>query len=242
MSVLHLIHIGWRVKYGAKSWSWGHCDSCQQEGPVRFQDFTERLYLNAVIPLSRGKKGKLAHCDFCRRNIQSVENYEGIPFKDWSPQEGLDALCKRCGISPTRIPAQLVTDTRLHSLLSAIEKKSPLVHTQIGPLGILGGGILAPLIAIPLAMWLHQNQIVQPQMDQEAFILLAAGLSIVPGIVIGAVVESFLRRDRSARTQLWEAYRDYPFDLLRLEELSRDYGKNVRKVVHWLSEQALRNQ
>jgi len=238
MFPLHLIHLNWHVKYGAKHWSWGYCSACQDYSAARVQDYTETLYLNGIIPLSRGKKGKVAHCDFCRRGLEQIWNWEGIPFADWSPSEGLAALATKCGVPETYIPTDPSADTRLHSLLSAVQKSSSLTRLSLGPFGIAGGVLAALVVTIPLAMLLFEQRIVQPQVDEFGFTMLAALISVIPGMILGALIEIALRRGSGAKARLVEAYRDYPFDLLRLEELSREYSKAVRKAVQALCDEA----
>jgi hypothetical protein len=238
LSWLIHIHIGWDVKYGALYWSWGYCTSCQDYGPARVQDFTETLYLNGIIPLSKGKKGKVAHCDFCRRRIEQVWNWEGIAWTDWSHHDGLAALGQRCGIPATLMPADLSAEARLHSLLSSVAQNASLTRMSLSFRGVLGGVILALLVAIPLAMFLYENKVVQPQLDEAGFTMTVAVVSMLPGAILGALTECVLRKSRGVRAQLAEAYRNYPFDLFRLEELSHQYSKAVQKAVQALCDEA----
>ena len=53
------------------------------------------------------------------------------------------------------------------------------------------------LVAVPLAMWLHQNEVVQYAGEELAFVIMVAMVSVVPGLVLGATTEYLLKRGRS---------------------------------------------
>ncbi len=61
--------------------------------------------------------------------------------------------------------------------------------------------------------------------------MLLSGICLIPGAILGALIEALLRRERGAAARIREVYNKYPFDLYRLEELSREYGKRVQKAV-----------
>jgi hypothetical protein len=109
---------------------------------------------------------------------------------------------------------------------------------KVGPLGILGGCILAVAVAIPLALWLHQNQNPPGQIDEGGFVMVLSLISLVPGAILGALIETWLRRGHGAAARLREAYTNYPFDLYRLEHLSQEYGGSVQKAVKILIDEA----
>lgn len=236
MSALHLIHINWHIEYGALYWSWGYCNACQDYGAVRLQDFTKRLYLNGLIPMGRGEKGKVAHCDFCRRGIEQVWNWEGIPWTDWSPPQGVATLARKCDVPDNYLSTDLSSEARLHSLLSSAKQSAALTRMALGPRGILLGVAIGLVVTLPLAMFLYETKLVRPQMTELGFTLLFCLLGVLPGALIGAVVECLRKREQSALKRLAEAYSNYPFDLQRLEELSRDYNKGVQKAVQALCE------
>jgi hypothetical protein len=225
------VHISWGTSYRPIGWSFAYCGSCQQEGVVRLEKVVEVLYLNGIIPLYKKDKGQRARCDFCGRLVQQVRNWEGVALADWSPQEGVAALSKILGISAPVGLTNASTDARLHSLLSAVQQTSSLTKVGIGPVGILSGCILAVSIAMPLAMWLHQNQQAPGQMDELGFVMLVSFISLFPGAIAGALIETLLRCERGVAVRLREVYDNYPFDLYRLEELSQEYGKRVQKAV-----------
>jgi hypothetical protein len=80
------VHINWETRYKPIGWSLGYCDSCQQEGVVRLEQVVQTLYLNGIIPLSKKDKGRVAKCDFCRRSVEDVYDWDGIARDEWSPQ------------------------------------------------------------------------------------------------------------------------------------------------------------
>lgn len=225
------IHFNWTTSHRPMGWSLGHCDSCQQEGAVRLEKVVQTLYLNGIIPLTKKDKGQVARCDFCRRLVERVRDWEGLPLADWSPQDGMADLSKKLGVSAPVGLGNASSDARLHSLLSAVQKNSSFAKIGLGPVGLLAGSILGVMVAVPLAKWLHQNQQAPAQMDELGFILLVAFISLVPGAILGALIEALFRRERGVAARIREAYTSYPFDLYRLETLSQDYGKNVQKAV-----------
>lgn len=224
------VHFNWDTSHRPVGWSFGYCGSCQQESVVRLEKVVQTLYLNGIIPLSKKDKGQVARCDFCRRLVERVRDWQGIALTDWSPQEGVAELSKRLGLST---PAGLdnASDARLHSLLSAAQQTSSFAKVGIGPAGILGGCVLGIVVAVPLATWLQQNQLAPARMDELGFTILVSLISLVPGAVIGALIEALFRRERGVAARIREAYTNYPFDLYRLETLSQEYGKNVQKAV-----------
>ncbi|HZV04922.1 MAG TPA: hypothetical protein VE999_07555 [Gemmataceae bacterium] len=224
------IHISWETRYQPTGWSLGYCDSCQQEGAVRLERIVRTLYLNGLIPLSKKDKGQAARCDFCRRWVEQVRDWQGIALDDWSPQEGVAELSKRLGVHPP-VGVDSASDARLHSLLSAVQQSSSFTKVGLGPMGILSGCIVGVLVAVPLAKWLHQNQQAPARMDELGFMILLSLISLVPGAILGALVETVLRRERGAAARIREVYTNYPFDLYRLETLSQEYGRNVQKAV-----------
>jgi hypothetical protein len=225
------VHLNWRTSNRLTGWSFGHCGSCQQEGVARLEKVVAVLYLNGIIPLYKKDKGQVARCDFCGRSVEDVRDWEGIALADWSHHEGVAVLCKRLGISNPAGLRSTFPDTRLHSLLSAVQQTSSFTRLEIGPVGILGGCIAAVAIAVPLALWLHQNQQAPGQIDELGFVMLLSGISLIPGAIVGALIEALLRRERGAAARIREVYNNYPFDLYRLEELSREYGQRVQKAV-----------
>jgi hypothetical protein len=225
------VHINWNTDYRPVGWSFGSCGSCQHEGVVRLEKVVEVLYLNGIIPLYKRDKGKVARCDFCGRLVEQVRNWEGVAPADWSPQDGVAALSTKLGFSNPVGLMNPSTDARLHSLLSAVQRTSSLTAVGIGPVGILGGCILGVSVAVPLAMWLHENQQAPGRMDELGFVMLLSLISLVPGAILGALIEALLRSERGVAARIREVYNNYPFDLYRLEELSYEYGKNVQKAV-----------
>ncbi len=225
------VHLNWRTSHRPTGWSFGYCGSCQQEGVARLEKVVAVLYLNGIIPLYKKDKGQVARCDFCGRLVEDVRDWEGIALSDWSHHEGIAALSKRLGISNTVGLGSSFPDSRLHSLLSAVQQTSSFTRLEIGPAGILGGCIVAVAIAAPLALWLHQNQQAPGQIDELGFVMLLSGISLIPGAIVGALIEALLRRERGAAARIREVYNNYPFDLYRLEQLSHDYGKRVQKAV-----------
>ncbi len=234
------IHISWRTTYRPIGWSFGHCGSCQQESVVRLEKVVEVLYLYDIIPLSKSDKGEVARCDFCRRLVEDVRDWQGVPLADWSPQEGVAALSKKLGVSSPVGSANDSSDVRLHSLLAAVQQTSSLTKIRIGPLGILGGCILGVAVAMPLAIWLHHHQLAPGRIDEQGFVMLLSLISLAPGAILGAFVEAFLQRERGIAARIRETYNNYPFDLFRLEQLSQEYGKNVQKAVKALIDQVPR--
>lgn len=224
------IHINWHTRHQPIGWSFGYCGSCQQEGVVRLEKVVQTLYLNGFIPLWKKDKGQVARCDFCRRWVEQVRDWQGIALADWSPPEGVAELSKRLGV-PTPVGLDSASDARLHSLLSAAQQSASFFKVGLGPMGILGGCIVGVLVAIPLAKWLRQNQQAPAQMDELGFIILLSLISLVPGAVVGALIEMMFRRERGVAKRIREAYTNYPFDLYRLETLSQDYGRHVQKAV-----------
>ncbi|HEY7422806.1 MAG TPA: hypothetical protein VH682_00970 [Gemmataceae bacterium] len=237
---MHIVHISWETSYRPTGWSLGYCSSCQQEGAVRLQNVVDILYLCSIIPLSESFKGKVARCDFCRRSVETVRDWEGIALADWSPQEGLASLGKKLGASSAVGGANASSDARLRSLLSSLRQSSSVMSVGLGPIGPLCGCIVGVLVAIPLAVWLHRNQNAPPQMDELGFVFLLSFISLFPGAILGALIEALRRSQHDAASRLREVYRDYPFDLYRLEELSREYGKNVHKIVKAVLDEPLR--
>jgi hypothetical protein len=235
------IHISWKTSYRPMGWSLGYCESCQQAGSVRLEKVVEVLYLNGIIPLSKRDKGRVGRCDFCRRLVERVWDGDGIALGDWSPQEGVAALGKKLGVSNPSGFGNASTDARLHSLLSAVQQSSSLTKVGLGPVGILSGCILGVALAVPLAMWLHQNQQAHAQIDELGFVIMLSFGSLFPGAIIGALIEAWIRRERGVSARLREAYDNYPFDLYRFEELSQEYGKNVQKAVKTLIDEVPRN-
>ncbi len=225
------VHLSWRTSNRPTGWSFGYCGSCQQDGVARLEKVMATLYLNGVIPLYKKDKGQIARCDFCDRSIEDVRDWEGVALADWSHHEGVAVLCKRLGISSAAGLRSTFLDTRLHSLLSAVQQTSSFTRLEIGSVGILGGCIVAVAIAVPLALWLHQNQQAPGQMDELGFVMILSLISLVPGAIVGALIEALLRRERGAAARIREVYNNYPFDLYRLEELSREYGTRVQKAV-----------
>jgi hypothetical protein len=224
------IHFNWDTRYQPIGWTIGYCGTCQQEGAVRLEKIVQTLYLNGLIPLSKKDKGQAARCDFCRRWVEQVRNWQGIDLADWSPQEGVAELSKKLGVPPP-VALDNTSDARLHSLLSAVQQSSSFSKIGLGPLGILTGCIVGVLVAVPLAKCLHQIRLAPAQMDELGFMLMLALLSLVPGAVLGALTEALLRRERGAAARIREVYTNYPFDLYRLETLSQEYGRNVQKAV-----------
>jgi hypothetical protein len=235
------IHFEWKTNYHPIGWSLGYCDPCQHEGPVRLEKVVEVLYLNGLIPLRKRDKGRVARCDFCRRLLTgSVRNWYGIALADWSPQDGVAVLCKKLGGSTPVVLANVFTDARLHSLLSALQQASSLTRIGVGPIGILAGCIVGVSLAVPLANWLHQNQQAPARIDELGFTLLLCVISLIPGAIIGALIEAWLRRERRVAARIREAYDNYPFDLYRMEQLSQDYGRNVQRAVKALIDEVPR--
>jgi hypothetical protein len=224
------VHFSWKIQYRPTGWSLGYCSSCQQAGAVRIENVVEIFCLYEFVPLTERLKGQIARCDFCRRQVEMVHERD-VPLAEWPPKAGLAALCQMLNTpAPVGLPNPS-SDVRLHSLLSSIQKTSSIGRVELGPVGILAGIILALLLAIPLGMWLLENKIVNPPLDEFGFVLVLSLVSMVPGAILGATVEYLLRRERGAASIIQEAYEKYPFDLYRLEELSQAYDKNVQKAV-----------
>src|SRR5215469_482208 len=117
------IHFHWETRYHPIGWSIGYCGTCQQEGAVRLERIVQTLYLNGLIPLSKKDKGQAARCDFCRRWVERVRDWQGIALADWSPPEGVAELSKRLGVPPP-VGLENTSDARLRSLLSAVQQSS----------------------------------------------------------------------------------------------------------------------
>ncbi len=235
------VHLGWRTSNRPTGWSFGYCGSCQQEGVARLEKVMATLYLNGLLPLYKKDKGQIARCDFCGRSIEDVCDWEGIALADWSHHEGVAALSKKLGISNPAGLGSTLPDTRLHALLSAVQQTSSFTRLEIGSVGILAGCISAVAIAAPLAMWLHQNKQAPGQMDELGFVMILSLISLVPGAIVGSLIETLLRRERGAAARIREVYNNYPFDLYRLEELSREYGTLVQKAVKVVIDEVPRN-
>jgi hypothetical protein len=234
------VHFNWKTSYRPIGWSLGHCSSCQQEGVVQLENVVEVFYLYDVIPLSENLKGKIARCDFCRRHVENARDWRGISLADWSPKEGLASLYRKLDLSYPIGLSNASSNVRLHSLLSSVQEASSVSRMNLGPFGILGGGILGVLVAIPLAMWLFENQIVQPRLDELGFVFLLSFVSLFLGAILGALIEFLLRRERGPATRIREVYNSYPFNLYLLEELSQEYSKNVQRAVKTVCDQVPR--
>lgn len=225
------VHLGWRTSNRPTGWSFGYCGSCQQVGVARLEKVVAVLYLNGIIPLYKKDKGQVARCDFCGRLVEDVRDWEGVALADWSHHEGVAALTKKLEISDPVGVGSTFTDARLHSLLSAVQQTPCFTRLEMGPVGILGGCIVAVAIAAPLGLWLHKNHLAPGQIGELGFVMLLSLISLVPGAIVGALTETLLRDERGVAARIREVYNNYPFDLYRLEELSREYGKRVHKAV-----------
>jgi hypothetical protein len=75
---------------------------------------------------------------------------------------------------------------------------------------------------MPLAMWLHQNQQSAGQMDKLGFVMLLSLIGLVPGTIVGTLIEALLGRPPGVAARIREIYNNYPLDLYHLEELSYD--------------------
>lgn len=208
---------------------------------MRLEKVVQVLYLNGIIPLYKKDKGEVARCDFCGRSVEQVRSWDGIALADWSHEEGAAALGKKLGISIPVAHSNTSTDARLHSLLSAVQQISSFTKVAIGPVGILSGCIVGVTIAMPLAVWLHHNQQAPGRIDELGFVMILSLISLIPGAFIGGLIEALLRRDRGVAARIREVYNNYPFDLYRLEELSREYGQRVQKAVKVVIDEVPRN-
>ncbi|MGH7170622.1 MAG: hypothetical protein ACRELF_06370 [Gemmataceae bacterium] len=235
------VHLSEKRKQESLDWSWGYCKSCQQYGPIRIENFVDVLYLYFVVPLYE-QKGQTARCDFCRRRVEIAEDALGSNRADWSPKESLPSLLTKLGLPiPVSLP-RMCSDERLHSLLSAIDKSSSIARVELRPLGLLGGLVVGALAPVPLALWLHDNKLVQlqPPPDKLGLVVMLSFAGMLVGVLLGAPIEFVLRRNQSAVTRIKEACEDYQLDLYRLEELSHTYSNTVQKAVKMVCEDAPR--
>jgi len=71
--------ISWTTEYRPSGWSFGHCDSCQQSGPVRIEEMVDvghrwGLFRTQERPLH----DSVARCDFCHRQVQPGQVFKEI--------------------------------------------------------------------------------------------------------------------------------------------------------------------
>ena len=211
-------------------WSLEFCDACQQEGPATIEHILEVCYLCSIAVVSKRRIGKIARCDFCRQHIKQPSGRRGIPLEEWQCRDGVGVLAAKLGLPPSASPFAM-TEARMHSLLSAVERASAVDRHQLSPFGLLVGGVLGIAGAIPLALWLQANQLVLPQIDQVGFQILTVFMGIVVGIIVGPIVEYFLRRSPGAYAKLARAHKCYGIDLDCLKEASQGFSQRTRKAV-----------
>ncbi|MFO0929863.1 MAG: hypothetical protein U0736_23030 [Gemmataceae bacterium] len=224
------IHVHSVLKYRPIAWSVGYCPTCEMDAVVRIDRVTEVTYLNDLIPLARKQRGEVARCDFCDRSVTTVHDWEGVAKNDWSAEkDGIDVLLELIGRTDLTLPPP--DDTRLHALLSAVDRSTSLTRQEIGGAGPIIGILLGLATVIPLALVTQQAQWLGARVNQEQAAILGTVIGLVGGLIVGATVEHFVRRDRTAVRRFEAAHVKYAVDLYRLEELAEGYSKRVRRAV-----------
>ncbi len=231
--------VSWKTEYRPSGWSFGRCDSCQQSGPVRVEQMVDVCYLWGLFRMQeRPLYDSVARCDFCHRQVQPSQVFKEIDVKEWTPKEGVPALLAKLGVEePSDLP-RTTSNVRLHSLLSAVQEATSANRMQLSPIGIVVGAIAGALASIPLGMWLAEEQILSIGRDGNGTMMVTCLLGVVVGLILGAVVETMLRRDRQPFAMLADTNAKYRLDLPRLQELSLTYSGRVRKAVKELCAKA----
>ncbi len=224
-----LVHFDWKTEYDPFRWTLEYCDPCQQVGPATVEHVWEVCYLYGLVAVGERWVGKISRCDFCRRQIKQPSGRRGIPLEEWRRREGVGVLATKLGLQQ---PAPFeITDARIYSLLRAVDRASAVDRQELTPIGLVAGGVLGLVAAIPLAMWLHNNQVIWPQIDQGGVVGGAVFVGLVVGIVVGPIVEYFLRRGPGVYARLAKAHKGYGIDLDRLKEASQGFSRRTRKAV-----------
>jgi hypothetical protein len=230
-----IVTVSWKTEYRPSGWSFGRCDSCQQLGPVRIEQMVDVGYLWGLFRMQeRPLYDSVARCDFCHRQVQPGQIFKEIDLKEWSPEEGVPALLAKLGVEEPKDLSQTNSNVRLHSLLSAVQEATSVNRLQLSPIGIVVGAIAGALGAIPLGMWLAEEKIVSIGRDGNGTVMVTSLLGVVVGLILGAMVETLLRRDHQPFAMLAETNAKYRLDLPRLQELSQTYSGRVRKAVKQL--------
>jgi hypothetical protein len=227
-----IITITWETEYRPSGWSFGYCESCQQEGAVRLEDMVEVCYLWGLFRMDeKPLDDTIARCDFCHRRVKSVRDYEGIDLDEWSGLEGVPALLAKLGVEAINALPKTTSDERLLSLLSSVQKASSLHKVDLSPIGVVVGAVAGLLAAIPAGIWLYEEQNVRIGRGETGTVMAMCMLGLVVGMILGATVETLLRRDSRPFSMIAETHAKYRLDLDRLEELSQSCSRRVRKAV-----------
>jgi hypothetical protein len=239
------MHISWewKTEYRASEWTFGFCKSCQRTGPVRIEDAVDVCYLWSILRVAENYRDEQeARCDFCHRRVQSVSVRDGLALHKWSPRDGVDVLLDKLGIEADDVRPAADRDAPLHSLLRFVEKSTALPKTELSPVGMVVRAAAGALVAIPLGMWLYDMDYLRAGPDRFGSVSVCCMLGLVVGLILGAVVETLVRWDRSAVAMIEATHEKYGLDLERLEELAQGYGKHVRKAVARVRAKAARSE
>jgi hypothetical protein len=222
------IHFSWHRDLQPLGWSIGYCSFCKQECAVRLQTINETFRLYG-IPLSNKFKGISGRCDFCQRNVATIRDPYGVSFTNWRPSDGLTALFEKLRISPSAHIPESVTDERLQSFLKSVQKVSSSV--DLGVFGVVLGAFVGVLVAVPLGLLLHDNDIAKLSPDRHGVLLLSIIIGILAGATLGAAVQLVVGRKRKAIAMIESTCANYKLDVHRLEEISRSFKGRVRWAV-----------
>jgi hypothetical protein len=157
-----LIYVVRKLEYEPAAWSFGYCPSCRTFGVLRLETEFLAYYLNGLFRVSREEQGRIARCDFCERRVEETWDWDGVGLQDYSPIEGVPVLLDKLRRPPPPVSNPPSPDVRLHSLLSAIQKRTSAHGQQLGPVGLVVGAVVGALLGIPVGIWLFDREIVIP--------------------------------------------------------------------------------
>jgi hypothetical protein len=164
-------HVGWTL---------GFCYSCGGFEGVRIDDEIEVTSV-WFVPVSRTVVGTWTRCDFCDRPTNDLVTSARLGPEEWVPAEGQEALASRLKVEATDLRLEPDRETRLRSLLSAVEESTSLSNLDVS-LGITSGMILGGLLGLLVGI------LIIPRFDTGLDRLGAAFAGILGGLTLGAVL------------------------------------------------------
>lgn len=226
------IHVSWYTIPKQVAWSVIYCPHCQQLEAGRCDEHIQitEIYF---IPVSREVSGQGGRCDFCERPASEWMSENTVPLDAWSPAQGLPTLLSLVDMPAATIVPPAESESRLHSLLYAIEEKCAINGMDVrlglvlgGAIGAGGGGAICALMT--------QRGFRVGELDALGSIfaaILAGGLA---GVILGGCIQILLTRHRIATRCLRESCGRYRIDLKKLQEIAMTHSAMIRRAVRRL--------
>lgn len=230
--------ISWKTVPHPVAWTIGRCPYCHGLEAIRIEDSVIVVSVN-FLPIIRSPTGKqTASCGFCERAVDLPVALNRIDIASWEPHDGIDALATKLGMNGRAMSMDRNHETRMRSLLSAVEEASTLDRLDISfglTTGLLLGGVaggVAGYYIVPPRLW---------GMDDVGRVFAGIFAGLVLGAIIGASFLTILRRRSVPFSTLRKVCRDYQLDPASLLALAGDSPRRVQSALRrirdfWLLE------